>query len=162
MTRWRLFGAAAAAVVAAGAVMLGARGLASSPTAATPEATGPRAFHVEFGGFAGHPSYPYDLLDKTGTVEAFVRAAPEDLGPFPTLTNVPGRPDQLHLSVMGGACDGGSAIVFEHVDGVYDLSIETRRPAVDCADIGLVRGFVIDLSQPVDATFVGLVNSVSP
>ena len=161
MTRGAQVVATGAVAVMLLGVVLGARAL-TTPPAAAPTPTGPKTFHVDVPGIGGNVSYPFDLVDEANIVEAFIRAAPEELGPFPRLTNIPGRPNGLHLSIMGGACDGGARMLVGLRDGVYGLTITTNHPAVDCVDVGLVHGFVIDLRVPVDASRMSLGNEVTP
>lgn len=114
-----------------------------------------RTFRVEFAARQGVDALPVTVVDRTGAI-TLVEIAPGAPIGRGHMSSIPGRPNLLILSWIGGTCDHATELRFERRDDGYELSEHTDR-ADNCDLMGIPRAIALHLSlaiTPESVTFL--------
>ena len=114
--------------------------------------TGDRSFTVTFAARDGVNALPVTIVDRTGTITLveFAAGAPVTRE---HVSNVPGKPNELVVSWIGGTCDTATRLQFTRSGSGYEISEHTER-AASCDLKGIPRAIALHLGAPIPAESV--------
>ena len=98
---------------------------------------------------------PVALTDETELVTGIDEAqADVSWGDKAAVHALPGRPNAVVLSWLGGMCDRDARVRFHVVNGDYLLNLAINDPGASCPAAGVPRALRIDLSRSIPAESV--------
>ena len=98
---------------------------------------------------------PVALTDETELVTGIDEAqADVSWGDKAAVHALPGRPNAVVLSWLGGVCDRDARVRFHVVNGDYLLNLAINEPGGSCPAAGVPRALRIDLSRSIPAESV--------
>ncbi len=114
---------------------------------------GVRTFGISYPAPDGVGGLTVQMTDHTRLVD-IIDAAPANAVPFPEgLQVVPGRPNMLSLTWLGGVCDTGVEITLRQ-EQALTLQLTTSRRQGGCRLAGITRSIFITFTRPIDPATV--------
>jgi hypothetical protein len=70
-------------------------------------------------------------------------------GPGPGFAAVPGHPDQLLVTWLGGECDDRTILTIDPDADRYRVHVEPQSSAMGCSAVGVIRTVLLTLNQAI-------------
>jgi len=115
---------------------------------------GPRSWNVATSDTDGHSS-SIDVSDRSGKVTD-VEFDPLGANPGVGVAAVPGQPNAVDVSWVGGQCDASTTIDIVGVGAGLGITVKVEPDARPCDAIGVTNAIRLKLAQPIPPAMVTL------